>query len=101
MEKVTLELNEKGHGAFLLKNSTGKLGEMVVGITGKVMTVYHTEVSPQQEGKGLSKLLLDAMADHATKEGLQVKPLCSYVATQFKRHPETYAAIWSKDTIHP
>lgn len=97
MENVTLELNEKGHGAFVLKDGEEKLGEMVVGITGNEMTVYHTEVEPKGEGKGLSKLMLNAMTAHAREKHLKVKALCSYVAAQFKRHPADYADIWKKD----
>ena len=45
---------------------------MQIGISGNVLTVYHTEVSPDHEGKGLAKKLLMAMADYARKNKLQV-----------------------------
>ena len=96
MEKVTLDINAKGHGAFRINEGTEKLGEMVVGITGSEMTVYHTEIDPSQEGKGLAKLLLEAMVAHARENHLKVKPLCAYVGSQFKRHPDEYADIWLK-----
>ncbi|MDO9374670.1 MAG: GNAT family N-acetyltransferase [Bacteroidota bacterium] len=94
MEKVTLDLNEKGHGAFRLNDGAEELGEMVVGINGSEMTVYHTEIDPSQEGKGLAKVLLDAMVAHARENHLKVKPLCTYVAAQMKRHPDQYADVW-------
>ena len=96
MEKVVLDINEKGHGAFRLNEGAEELGEMVVGISGSEMTVYHTEVDPRQEGKGLAKVLLEAMVGHARENQLQVKPLCAYVAAQFTRHPNEYADIWKK-----
>ena len=96
MEKVRLDINEKGHGAFRLEEGAEELGEMVIGITGSEMTVYHTEIDPAQEGKGLAKLLLEAMVTHAREQQLKVKPLCSYVAAQFKRHPDQYADIWQQ-----
>ena len=66
---------------------------MVISISGNILTVHHTEVLPEAEGKGLSKILLMQMADHAREHGLKVKPLCPFVHMQFKRHTEDFAAI--------
>ena len=98
MENVTLNLNDKGHGAFIIKEGEEELGEMVVGISGSDLTVYHTEVKPAAEGKGLSKILLQAMVDHAREHKLKVIALCSFVQAQFKRHPELYADIRKQET---
>jgi len=94
---VKLKLNEEGHGAFYIMDDTQQMGEMVVSVTGNNLTVYHTEVSPQAEGKGFAKKMLDAMTDYARKNNLKVIPLCPYVHAQFKRHPQQYADIWNKD----
>ncbi len=98
MENVTLHLNEKGHGAFIIKDADKKIGEMVVGVAENTLTVYHTEVQPEYEGKGVGKLLLTAMVAYARAHSLQVIPLCVYVLAQFKRHPELYADIWQADS---
>jgi hypothetical protein len=95
-DNVTLQLNEAQRGAFLIKDGNALLGEIVVSITGNELTAYHTEVSPEAEGKGLAKKMLAAMVDHARKNGLKVIPLCPYVHAQFKRHPEDYADVWKK-----
>lgn len=97
MEDVKLKLNEKGHGAFVIMEGDDQLGEMVVSVSGRKLTVYHTEVSPKAEGKGLAKKLLVSMVDYARQNGLQVIPLCPYVHAQFKRHPEEYADVWKTD----
>jgi predicted GNAT family acetyltransferase len=97
MDEVKLKLNEKGHGAFYIMNGPEQLGEMVVSISGKMLTVYHTEVVAEAEGKGLAKNLLYAMIDHARKNGMKVIPLCPYVHAQFKRHPNEYADVWNKE----
>jgi predicted GNAT family acetyltransferase len=94
MDDVILQLNERHKGAFLVKEGGEKLGEMVVSISGNHLTVYHTEVLPQAEGKGLAKKMLQAMVDHARKNSLKVIPLCPYVHAQFKRHPADYADLW-------
>lgn len=96
MEEVLLEQFENGQQAFVIRSGPEKLGEMVVGISGNRMIVYHTEVSPKAEGRGLSKLLLKAMVDHARQLQLKVIPLCVFVLAQFKRHPELYSDIWQK-----
>ena len=96
MQEVKLELNEKGHGKFYIKDGGQQIGEMVAFVAETELTVYHTEVTPEREGEGLSKLLLGAMVAHARKNNLQVIPLCSFVQVQFKRHPEEYADVWKK-----
>jgi uncharacterized protein len=96
MEGVKLEFNENGRGKFLIMEGEEQLGEMEINIKGENLTVYHTEVSPKAEGKGLAKKLLATMVDHARKNALKVIPLCPFVHAQFKRHPEEYADIWNK-----
>lgn len=96
MEEVKLILKENGHGAFTIRDGEEQLGEMVVSLSGKNLTVYHTEVSPKAEGKGLAKQMLAEMVAYARKNQLKVIPLCPYVHAQFKRHPEEYADVWNK-----
>lgn len=100
MEEIKLNLNERGHGAFYAMDGTKQLGEMVVGIKDKDLTVYHTEVVPEAEGKGLAKKLLEAMVAYARAHHLKVIPICTYVHAQFKRHPDLYNDVWKKDAIH-
>ena len=97
MEDVKLSLNEKGQGAFLILEDAKQLGEMVVSVSGTNLTVYHTEVAPEAEGKGLAKELLKAMVGYARKNGLKVTALCPFVHAQFKRHPDEYADVWNRD----
>lgn len=94
MSEVKLNVNSKGEGAFNLMEDMEKKGEMVVRIDGALLTVYHTEVAAQDEGKGFAKKMLDSMANYARQDGLKVVPLCPYVHAQFKRHPDEYADIW-------
>ena len=96
MDTIELQLDEKRHGGFYIMDGTEQLGEMEISIDGDELTVYHTEVEPKAEGKGLAKKLLAAMVDHARKNGLRVIPLCPFVHAQFKRHPEEYADIWKR-----
>ena len=97
MEDVQLKLNEQGQGGFFAAIDGEQLGEMIISISGKELTVYHTEVDPKAEGKGLAKKMLTTMVEYVRKNGMKVKPLCPFVLAQFKRHPNEYADIWIKE----
>jgi predicted GNAT family acetyltransferase len=96
MQEVSIEINEKGSGAFYIKDGEEKLAEMIVAQKGKELTVFHTEVFAR-EGKGLGKLLLNEMVGYARQHQLKVVPLCLFVHQQFKRHPGLYADLWAGD----
>ena len=96
MEEVKLNLNDKNQGAFVITDAGEQLGEMVLAIIDNDLVVYHTEVSPKAEGKGLAKILLNAMVAYAREKGLKVIPLCPYVHAQFKRHPADFEDVWNK-----
>jgi len=96
MSEIKLKLEERGRGAFYLEENGKKMGEMVVGVSGTALTVYHTEVDPELEGQGFAKQLLDTMVAYAREKKIQVIPLCEYVHAQFKRHPQDYADVWKQ-----
>ncbi len=96
MEEVVLKLNEQGQGAFVVMDGEEQLGEMVLAIGDSKLTVYHTEVSPKAEGRGLAKVLLNAMVSYARANQLKVVPLCPFVHAQFKRHPQDFEDLWVK-----
>ena len=99
MDDVKLKLDAKGHGHFFILDGEEEIAEMEISISEDNLTVYHTEVIPKAEGKGLAKKLLATMVDHARKNALKVIPLCPYVHAQFKRHPEEYADVWRMEEV--
>ena len=88
--------NPPSRGAFVIEEGRKRLAEMAFGISGENMTVYHTEVDEELQGKGVATKLLKIMVDYARTNHLKVIALCPYVAAQFQRHPEEYADIWKK-----
>jgi predicted GNAT family acetyltransferase len=96
MDNITLQLNERNRGAFYYEENDQQLGEMEIGINGHDLAVYHTEVKPEAEGKGIAKKLLESMVNYARQHQLKVIPLCPYVHAQFQRHPDLYNDIWKK-----
>jgi len=97
MENVKLDLDENGRGHFYINENNEQVAEMIIGISGNHLTVYHTEVLPKAEGKGLAKQLLKEMVDYAREKNFKVIPLCPYVFGQFKRHPDEYGDIWKNE----
>ena len=94
MDDVELNLNKNGCGYFYINDGEQNIAEMTIDVSGNELTVYHTEVLPKAEGKGLAKKLLTSMADYARKSNLKVTTLCPYVHAQFLRHPDEYNDIW-------
>jgi|SRR5947209_10050349 len=97
MNEIKVKLNDNGDGAFYIIDGEEQLGEMAVSISGRNLTVYHTEVATKAEGKGYAKKMLNAMVDYALSNGLKVIPFCPYVYAQFSRHPEEYTHVWNKE----
>lgn len=96
MAEVKLKLDNRRRGTFYVEEGEKQVGEMVIGLSETTLTVYHTEVDPAMEGQGLARAMLDAMVAYARENELQVLPLCEYVHTQFRRHPDDYADVWKK-----
>src|SRR5436190_9513369 len=48
----------------------------------------HTEVLPAHEGKGLGSKLAKFALDDVRRRGLQVIPVCTFMAGYIERHPE-------------
>jgi predicted GNAT family acetyltransferase len=94
MEEVQLKLDDEGSGAFYILENGEQIGEMVITVKQKFLTVYHTEVAEKAEGKGLAKKLLSEMVSYARENKLKVIALCPFVHLQFRRHPEEYDDIW-------
>ena len=68
MNEIKLNIDDKGKGGFFAMDGEEELGEMEISVSGNNMIVYHTEVVPKAEGKGLAKQLLATMVDYARKK---------------------------------
>ena len=58
-------------------------------LDGDRITLAHTVVPHELEGRGVGSALVAAALASARERGLKVVPLCSFVAAYMKRHPET------------
>lgn len=61
-------------------------------LQGGRMVFPHTEIDPAFGGRGLAKTLIREALDTARARGLQVVPLCSFVAKFIRDNPD-YADV--------
>ena len=53
-----------------------------------VITLVHTEVDPDYEGKGVGSALARAALDQARTAGIRVVPACPFIAGWIDHHPD-------------
>ena len=56
----------------------------------------HTEIKPGHEGQGLGGQLARGALDDVRAQGLAVVPLCPFIASYIRKHPE-YADLVAED----
>jgi hypothetical protein len=90
VSEVVVEREDGGaSGRYVVRLPGGHEGEMTYRkVRPGVIAIDHTGVPPAFRGQGIAEqLVLKAIAD-AREENFTIVPLCSYVAAQFRRHPE-------------
>ena len=71
------ELEEEGETAFV-----------TYVVEGELMTLTHTIVPPEIEGRGVGSRLVQGALDAVRERGLKVVPQCSFVRGYIERHEE-------------
>jgi uncharacterized protein len=76
-ERNRFELDADGHIAFSnYKRSDG------------LLTILHTEVPKELEGRGIGSALVRGLLEIARAQGLKVHAVCPFVKNYLDRHPE-------------
>ena len=52
------------------------------------VTIYHTEIDPAFEGRGLGSALARAALDDLRARGVAVLPVCPFFRSWIQRHPD-------------
>jgi predicted GNAT family acetyltransferase/glutaredoxin len=81
-------VNVPGASRYELRDGERMIGEAAYHRRDGRIALTHTEVDEALEGRGLGGALVAAALDDARREGLEVVPLCPFVAAYIERHPE-------------
>ena len=57
-----------------------------------ILSILHTEVPKELEGRGIGSALIRGVLDSARAQGLKVNPVCPFARAYIERHPE-YAGL--------
>jgi uncharacterized protein len=57
------------------------------------IAIDHTYTPPQFRGQNIAFRLMERCITDAQREGLKIRPECSYAVVQFRRHPEWDALL--------
>ncbi len=89
---VTREIRrEEGEnsGRYVIDLPDGREAEMTYKVSAdRGLVIDHTYVPPEYRSEGLAYRLVEQAVSDARASGARITPLCSYVAAQFRRHPE-------------
>ena len=75
-------------GRYVVYLSDGIEAELTYARRDGRLIADHTFVPPSHRGQGIAERLVDALIADARSSGDKIVPVCSYVAVQFRRHPE-------------
>lgn len=64
--------------------------------TPQLIVFTHTIVEPAHEGRGVGSTLVRAALDHVRDQGLAVLPLCPFVKSWIRRHPDYADLVYSR-----
>jgi predicted GNAT family acetyltransferase len=64
------------------------LGHIEYRLHPDAITLVHTEVAPEAEGRHVGSRLVQQTLDDIRARGLSVVPLCPFVHAYIRRHPE-------------
>ena len=90
MEQVTITRHESGHSGEYHAHVEGQeaIGRLTWVQHGQVRAAEHTLVPTEIGGRGVAARLVEALVADARAQGFRVKPVCSYVAAAFDKHPD-------------
>ena len=71
---VIILLDDNKEGKLNLEIDHQQFGFMEISIDEEILTVSHTEVIPEGQGKGYAGKLFNALVAYARKEHLKIRP---------------------------
>ena len=89
-DEIVVERQDTVYGGrYFARLPDGSEAELTYrNIDAKTIVADHTGVPPQFRNKGIALELVRALVENARRERFRIVPQCSYVAAEFRRHPE-------------
>ena len=88
METKPLEVVDNELARQFEARVDGHLAKVEYMIGSDRMFLTHTEVASALEGKGIASALVEKVLNIIDERKMKIVPLCPYVATYLRRHPE-------------
>lgn len=80
---------DEGRGRYVVRLPDASEAELTYRhLDPKTVIADHTGVPPAHRNGGIALQLVERLVADARSEHFRVVPQCSYVAAQFRRHPE-------------
>jgi uncharacterized protein len=72
-----------------------------VGLDGRVLTFFHTEVDDRFEGHGVGSRLVAGVMDFLRDNDLRIVPRCSFIRGYMREHPDTHDLLAEGASLEP
>lgn len=96
-EAISLVLHEPGKGRMEAVENGTLMGFLEVSLDNERLIAHHTEVLPAGEGKGWGRRLFNAVVEYARENNLKIKPYCTFIHAQLKKHADEVQDVWKQD----
>lgn len=89
-DELTVEREDApGHGRYVIRLPGGHEAEMTFRKIGtETIAIDHTYTPPEFRGRNIAAMLMERSIADARRDGIRIRPVCSYAVAQFRRHKE-------------
>lgn len=89
-DQLTVEREDApGHGRYVIRLPGGLEAEMTFRKIGAdTIAIDHTYTPPEFRGRNIAAMLMERTIADARRDGVRIRPVCSYAVAQFRRHKE-------------
>lgn len=77
-----------GNNKFYVEKDSEEMASLAYTPDGDILTVTHTEVSPELSGQGVGKQLVSEVVQYARDEGKTIDAQCSFARGVIEKTPE-------------
>ena len=89
-DELTVEREDSpGHGRYVIRLPGDLEAEMTFRKIGSdTIAIDHTYTPPEFRGRNIAAMLMERTVADARRDGIKIRPVCSYAVLQFRRHRE-------------